>query len=78
MLSTCGVNCLLSLIRSFMEYSATVWDLYQKYHIDNVAMVQHRAANFIKSKYSRYSCVLFICLMSWGGRLFLKGDRRLD
>ena len=49
-----------SLVRSFMEYDATVWDPYQNY-------------NSIRD-----TLVFLICLMSWGGRLFLKGDRRLD
>ena len=35
-----------SLIRSFMEYGATVWDPYQKYNSDKVERVQHRAARF--------------------------------
>ena len=31
-----------SLIRSSMEYGATVWDLYQKYNSDKVERVQCR------------------------------------
>ena len=34
----------LSLIHSFMEYGATVWDPYQKYNSDKVERVQRRAA----------------------------------
>ena len=44
---------LFSLIRSFMEYGATVWDPYQKYDSDKVERVQRRAA----SRSSRYSIV---------------------
>ena len=44
-----------SLIRSFMEYGATVWD--QKYNSDKIERVQRRAARFVKSRYSRYSSV---------------------
>ena len=66
-----------SLICSFMEHGATVVDPYQKYNSDTVERVQRRATRFVKSRYPRYSSVL-ICLMSCGGRLFLKGDRRLD
>ena len=47
----------LSLIRSFMEYGATVWDPYQKYKSDKVERVQCQAARFVKSRYSRYSGV---------------------
>ena len=46
-----------SLIRSFMEYSATVWDPYQKYNSDKVERVQRRDARFAKSRYTRYSSV---------------------
>ena len=44
-----------SLIHSFMEYGATVWDPYQKYHSNTVERVQRRAARFVKSRYTRYS-----------------------
>ena len=44
-----------SLIRSFMEYGATVWDPYQKYNSDKVEKVQRRAVRFVQSRYSRYS-----------------------
>ena len=46
-----------SLIRSFMEYGATVLDPYQKYNSDKVERVQRRAAMFVKSRYLRYSSV---------------------
>ena len=46
-----------SLIHSFMEYGATVWDPYQKYNSDKIERVQRRAARFVKSRYSRYSSV---------------------
>ena len=46
-----------SLIRSFMEYGATVWDPYQKYNSDKIERVPRRAARFVKSRYSRYSSV---------------------
>ena len=46
-----------SLIRSFMEYGATVWYPYQKYNSDKVERGQRRAARFVKSRYSRYSSV---------------------
>ena len=46
-----------SLIHSFMEYGATVWDPYQKYNSDKIERVQRRAARFMKSRYLRYSSV---------------------
>ena len=60
----------ISLIRSSMEYGATVWDPYQKYNSDKVERVQG------SSKVGIQDTLVF--LMCWGGRLFLKGDRRLD
>ena len=62
-----------SLIRSFMEYGATVWDPYQKYKSDKVERVQGSSKVGIQD-----TLVFLICLMCWGGHLFLKGDRRLD
>ena len=46
-----------SLICSFVEYSTTVWDPYQKYNSDNVERVQRRGTRFVKSRYTRYSSV---------------------
>ena len=58
----------LSLIRSFMEYDITEWDPYQKYNSDKAAR---------SSKVDIQDTLVFlICLMCWGGRLFLKEDRR--
>ena len=47
----------LSLIRSFMEYGATVWAPYQKYNSKKDERVQRRAARLVKSRYSRCSSV---------------------
>ena len=64
-----------SLIRSFMEYGATVWDPYQKYNSDKIERVQRRAARFVKSRYSRYSSVSdMLDELGWTPR----SDRRLD
>ena len=55
-----------SLIRSFMEYGATVWDPYQKYNSDKVERVQRRAARFVKSRYSRhYSVSDMLDVLGW-------------
>ena len=37
-----------SLVRSFLEYSATIWRLCQKYNSDKLEMVQRKAARFVK------------------------------
>ena len=64
-----------SLIRSFIEYGATVLDPYQKYNSDKVERVQLEGLSKVGIQ---DTLVLLICLMCWDGRLFLKGDRRLD
>ena len=46
-----------SLVRSFLEYSATVWDPHQKFNVKKIEMVQRRAARFVKCKYSRFESV---------------------
>ena len=48
-----------------MEYGANVWDPYQKYNSDKVERVQHRAARFVKSRYSRYFCVSDMLDVLW-------------
>ena len=66
-----------SLIRSFMEYGATVWD-----HTKNTTVIKLRGCSVELQGSSRVgirdTLVFLICLMCWGGRLFLKGGRRLD
>ena len=65
-----------SLIRLFMEYGATVWDPYQ-----NTTVTKFKGCSVELQGSSKVgiqdTLVLLICLMCWGGRLFLKGDRRL-
>ena len=66
-----------SLIHSFMEYGATVWT-----HTKNTTVTKLRGCSVELQGSSRVgirdTLVFLICLMSWGGRLFLKGDMRLD
>ena len=40
------------LIRSSMEYGATVWDPYQNYNSHKIERVQRRTAKFVKNWYS--------------------------
>ena len=55
-----------SLIHSFIKYSATVRDPYQKYNSDKIERVQRRAARLVKSRYSRYSSVSdMLDVMGW-------------
>ena len=46
-----------SLVRSFLEYSATVWHSRQKYNSDKPEMVQRRAARFVKGRYGMFESV---------------------
>ena len=68
-----------SLVCSFMEYGAAplFWT-----HIKNTTVTKLRGCSVElqgSSKVGIRDTLLFlICLMCWGGCLFLKGDRRLD
>ena len=46
-----------SLVRSFLEYSATVWHPRQKYNSDKLEMVRRRAARFVKGRYGMFESV---------------------
>ena len=46
-----------ALVRSFLEYSVTVWHPHQKYNSDKLEMVQRRAARFVKGRYGMYESV---------------------
>jgi hypothetical protein len=43
----------LALVRSHLEYASSAWDPHLQKHIQQIEMVQRRAARFIKSNYSR-------------------------
>ena len=51
----CTENCrktaYISMVRSLLEYSAVVWDPYQKSDIDKIERVQRKAIRFIKRDY---------------------------
>ena len=48
---------ILTLIRSKLEYSSSVWDPHLRKDIHHLEMVQRRAARFIKRDYSYESSV---------------------
>ena len=45
----------MSLVRTNLEYSSTVWDPYSKQNVDKIEMVQRRAARFVVENYSYYA-----------------------
>ena len=46
-----------ALVRSFLEYSATVWLPHQKYNSDKLERVQRSAARIVKGRYGMYESV---------------------
>ena len=46
-----------ALVRSVLEYSATVWDPHLKKDIKKIESVQRRGARFVSGDYRRDSCV---------------------
>ena len=47
----------LPLVRPIVEYATVAWSPHTNKGIDCVEFVQHRAARFVNSDYSRYSIV---------------------
>jgi hypothetical protein len=43
----------LAPVRPHLEYASSVWDPHLQKHIQQIEMVQRRAARFIKSNYTR-------------------------
>ena len=43
----------ISLVRPTLEYAQTVWDPYQRSHIDQVEKIQRKAVRFVSGNYSR-------------------------
>ena len=46
-----------SLVRSQLEYAATVWSPWQSYLIQNIEKIQRRAARYVSNNYSPYISV---------------------
>ena len=47
----------ISLVRSLLEYSCSVWDPYHEGDISRIEKVQRNAARFVKNDYTRQSSV---------------------
>ena len=61
-----------------MEYGTTVWDPYTRRTTVTKLRVCSGELQGPSKVGIQDTLVFLICLMCWGGRLFLKGDRRLD
>ena len=46
-----------SLVRPVLEYATSAWDPHLKSHVNNIEMVQRRAARFVNSDYRQTSSV---------------------
>ena len=47
----------IALVRPILEYASAVWDPHQQYLINNIEMVQRRAARWVKQDYRQTSSV---------------------
>ena len=45
----------MSLVRPILEYSSIVWDPYSKQTVNELEMVQRRAARFVVGNYSYHA-----------------------
>jgi hypothetical protein len=67
-----------ALVRSLVEYSATVWDPHHKGNIKKLEAVQRRAARFVKGQYGRFDSVTrMLDELGWPPLLERRKDARL-
>ena len=48
-------------VRPLLDYSATVWDPWQKKYINQIEMIQHRAVRYIFNDYNVTNSVITPC-----------------
>ena len=68
----------ISLVRSVLEYSSTVWDPHYGQDIKQIEMIQRRAARFVKNDYGKYSSVTqMMSELNWKSLQDRRRDSRL-
>ena len=68
----------ISLVRSTLEYAATIWDPHKDGDINKIERIQRRAARFVCSDYSRYSSVTaMLTELGWKNLADRRRDLRL-
>ena len=66
------------MVRSVLEYGATIWDPYLKKDISSIEKIQRRAARFVKSDYRYTSSVSrMISELGWRDLDLRRRDMRL-
>ena len=68
----------ISLVRSVLEYSSTVWDPHTDKEISQIEKIQRNAARFVKRDYSRHSSVTkMMSDLNWRPLQLRRRDSRL-
>ena len=67
-----------ALVRPIVEYSATVWDPYVAKNVQQVEMIQHRAARWVLRRYDRLDSVTdMLSSLKWRSLELRRSDARL-
>jgi len=67
-----------SLVRPLLEYSSPVWDPYTQIKIDQIEMVQRRAARYVTNRYHNTSSVTnMLDHLGWRSLALRRTDARL-
>ena len=67
-----------ALVRPIVEYSATVWDPYATKNIQQVEMIQRRAARLVLERYDRLDSVTdMLSPLKWKSLELRRSDARL-
>lgn len=67
-----------TFVRPKLEYASTVWSPYTKKNIDQIEMVQRRAARWVSNRYSSYDSVsAMLSNLGWRSLEYRRYDSRL-